>query len=38
MTETLDLLPAYEAAGCEHAVLNFYEPPTDTQLKRAAPR
>ena len=38
MTETLDLLPAYEAAGGQHAVLNFYEPPTDAQLKRAAPR
>jgi F420-dependent oxidoreductase-like protein len=38
MAETLDLLPAYEAAGCQHAVLNFYQPPTDAQLKRAAPR
>jgi F420-dependent oxidoreductase-like protein len=38
MTETLDLLPAYEAAGCQHAVLNFYQPPTDAQLKHAAPR
>jgi alkanesulfonate monooxygenase SsuD/methylene tetrahydromethanopterin reductase-like flavin-dependent oxidoreductase (luciferase family) len=38
MTETLDRLPGYEAAGCQHAVLNFYQPPTDAQLKRAAPR
>jgi F420-dependent oxidoreductase-like protein len=38
MAETLDLLPAYEAAGCQHAVLNFYQPPTDGQLERAAPR
>jgi F420-dependent oxidoreductase-like protein len=38
MAETLDLLPAYEAAGCQHAVLNFYQPPSDGQLERAAPR
>ena len=38
MAETLDLLPAYEAAGCQHAVLNFYQPPTDGQLERAAHR
>ena len=38
MAETLDLLPAYEAAGCQHAVLNFYQPPTDGQLERVAPR
>ena len=34
MAETLDLLPAYKAAGCQHAVLNLYQPPTDAQLKR----
>ena len=38
MAETLDLLPAYEAAGCQHAVLNFYQPPTDaTAQARGTP-
>jgi alkanesulfonate monooxygenase SsuD/methylene tetrahydromethanopterin reductase-like flavin-dependent oxidoreductase (luciferase family) len=33
---TLDLLPTFEAAGCQHAVLSFYQPPTEQQLERAA--
>lgn len=34
---TLDMLPAFEAAGCQHAVLSFYQPPTTDQLRRLAP-
>ena len=37
MAKTLDMLPAYEAAGCQHAILSFYEPPTVRQLATAAP-
>jgi F420-dependent oxidoreductase-like protein len=37
MAKTLDMLPAYEAAGCQHAILSFYEPPTARQLAAAAP-
>jgi hypothetical protein len=33
---TLDILPAFEAAGCQHAVLNFSQPPTEDQLKHVA--
>jgi len=36
-TKTLDMLPAYQAVGCQHAVLSFYQPPTGQQLQRAAP-
>ncbi len=32
----LETLPAYERAGCEHAVLSFYQPPTRSQLERCA--
>jgi F420-dependent oxidoreductase-like protein len=31
-------LPAYEAAGCEHAVLSFYSPPSRALLEQVAPR
>lgn len=31
-------LPAYEDAGCEHAVLSFYQPPGRDLLERVAPR
>jgi alkanesulfonate monooxygenase SsuD/methylene tetrahydromethanopterin reductase-like flavin-dependent oxidoreductase (luciferase family) len=34
MRNLLDTLPAFEAAGCQHAVLNFYQPPTEDQLSR----
>ena len=37
MLQTLDMLPAFEAAGCQHAILSFYQPPTAQQLERAAP-
>ncbi len=37
MAKTLDLLPAYEAAGCQHIILSFYEPPSARQLAAAAP-
>ncbi len=37
MAKTLDMLPAYEAAGCQHAILSFYERPTARQLAAAAP-
>jgi hypothetical protein len=36
MQSTPDMLPAFEAAGCQHAMLNFYQPPTEDQLKRVA--
>ncbi len=32
----LAALPAYEAAGCQHAVLSFYQPPDDALLRRCA--
>jgi F420-dependent oxidoreductase-like protein len=32
----LDALPAYEAAGCQHAVLSFYQPPDADLLERTA--
>lgn len=38
MDKTLDMLPAFQAAGCQHAVLSFYLPPTEAQLKRVAPQ
>lgn len=31
-------LPAYEDAGCEHAVLSFYQPPGRALLEQLAPR
>jgi F420-dependent oxidoreductase-like protein len=34
--EQLARLPEFEAAGCAHAVLSFYQPPTETQLQRVA--
>jgi len=34
----LATLPAYEDAGCEHAVLSFYQPPTRAQLESCAPK
>lgn len=37
LAETLDMLPAYEAAGCQHAILSFCELPTARQLATAAP-
>ena len=37
MAKTLDMLPGYEAAGCQHAILSFHEPPTARQLATAAP-
>lgn len=36
MRNRLDLLPAYQAAGCQHAVLNFNQPPTEDQLERVS--
>jgi F420-dependent oxidoreductase-like protein len=36
MRNLLDTLPAFEAAGCQHTVLNFYQPPTEDQLRRVA--
>jgi alkanesulfonate monooxygenase SsuD/methylene tetrahydromethanopterin reductase-like flavin-dependent oxidoreductase (luciferase family) len=36
VTEQLDLLGDYEALGCEHAVLSFYQPPTAELLERCA--
>jgi hypothetical protein len=35
--QTLDMLPAFEAAGCQHVVLGFHQPPTEEQIKRVAP-
>ncbi|MCV7228859.1 TIGR03560 family F420-dependent LLM class oxidoreductase [Mycolicibacterium komossense] len=34
--EQLARLPEFEAAGCAHAVLSFYQPPTVAQLQRIA--
>jgi F420-dependent oxidoreductase-like protein len=34
----IDQLPAYEDAGCEHAVLSFYQPPSHALLEQVAPR
>jgi F420-dependent oxidoreductase-like protein len=36
--EQLALLPAFEEAGCQHAVLSFYQPPDRALLERCAPR
>lgn len=36
--ETLALVPFYEAAGCDHVVLSFYQPPSRALLERCAPR
>jgi F420-dependent oxidoreductase-like protein len=38
MNQQLAMLPAFEDAGCEHAVLSFYQPPTRAQLEHVAPR
>lgn len=35
--EQLATLPLYSEAGCEHAVLSFYQPPARAQLERVAP-
>jgi F420-dependent oxidoreductase-like protein len=35
--QALAMLPAFEDAGCEHAVLSFYEPPSDKLLAQVAP-
>lgn len=34
--EQLALLPEYEQLGCQHAVLSFYQPPTEQLLARCA--
>jgi len=34
--EQLSLLPEYADYGCEHAVLSFYQPPTEQLLERCA--
>jgi F420-dependent oxidoreductase-like protein len=34
--EQLARLPEFEAVGCAHAVLSFYQPPTRAQLERVA--
>jgi len=34
--EQLGLLPEYVNRGCEHAVLSFYQPPTEQLLQRCA--
>lgn len=36
--EALASLDAYAAAGCEHAVLSFYQPPGRELLERCAPK
>lgn len=36
--QQLATLPRYAEAGCEHAVLSFYQPPSRDILARAAPR
>jgi alkanesulfonate monooxygenase SsuD/methylene tetrahydromethanopterin reductase-like flavin-dependent oxidoreductase (luciferase family) len=42
MNETAEFvvqqLPGFEDAGCEHAVLSFYTPPTREMLERFAPK
>jgi F420-dependent oxidoreductase-like protein len=37
MAGQIGLLPEFEQAGCEHAVLSFYQPPTRAQLEQVAP-
>ena len=37
MAQQIGLLPEFEQAGCEHAVLSFYQPPTRAQLEQVAP-
>jgi alkanesulfonate monooxygenase SsuD/methylene tetrahydromethanopterin reductase-like flavin-dependent oxidoreductase (luciferase family) len=32
----LNLLPRFAELGCEHAVLSFYQPPSDELLERCA--
>jgi F420-dependent oxidoreductase-like protein len=36
--ETLARLPQYEAAGAEHVVLSFYQPPSRQLLEKVAPK
>jgi F420-dependent oxidoreductase-like protein len=36
LEEQLERLPEFEARGCQHAVLSFYQPPTVEQLERCA--
>jgi len=36
VSKQLELLGEYEARGCEHAVLSFYQPPTAELLERCA--
>jgi hypothetical protein len=38
MDAQLATLPEFEAAGCQHAVLSFYQPPTPQQLTKCASR
>ena len=38
MAQQIGLLPEFEQAGCEHAVLSFYQPPTRAQLEQVAPK
>ena len=38
MSKQIALLPEFEQAGCEHAVLSFYQPPTRAQLESVAPK
>lgn len=38
VNEMMAQLPAFEEAGCQHAVLSFYAPPGRDLLERAAPR
>jgi hypothetical protein len=36
LEEQLARLPELDGAGCDHAVLSFYQPPTAQQLRRCA--
>lgn len=36
LEQQLATLPAFKARGCQHAVLSFYQPPTDDQLRMCA--
>jgi F420-dependent oxidoreductase-like protein len=38
MAKQIAMLPEFEQAGCEHAVLSFYQPPTRAQLEDVAPK
>lgn len=38
VAEVLAKIPAYEAAGAEHVVLSFYQPPSRELLEKVAPR